>query len=86
MPSWSRPRSRGSIFESSPAAVCVFFIGWAAGSIAVGTEAGGGLARSFTSGLGGGLSGGASLGAASRLARGCLWAGFGGGPVERPEN
>ena len=86
MPSWSRPKSRGSIFESSPAAACVFFIGWAAGLISAGTGAGGGLARPFTSGLGGGLSGGASLGAASRLARGCLLAGFGGGPFELPKS
>ena len=82
----SCPRSRGSIFESSPAAACVFFIGWAAGLISAGTGAGGGLARPFTSGLGGGLSGGASLGAASRLARGCLLAGFGGGPFELPKS
>ena len=54
--------------------------------IAAGTGAGGGLARPFASGLGGGLSGGASLGAASRgLARGCLLAGFGGGPFELPK-
>ncbi|MCG8621111.1 MAG: hypothetical protein MJE68_03780 [Proteobacteria bacterium] len=54
--------------------------------ISAGTGAGGGLARPFTSGLGGGLSGGASLGAASRLARGCLLAGFGGGPFELPKS
>lgn len=48
------------------------------------TGAGGGLDRPLASGLGGGLSGGASLGAASRLARGCLLAGCGGGPLDLP--
>ena len=50
-----------------------------------GAALGGGLDRPLASGLGGGLSGGASLGAASRLARGCLLAGFGGGPFELPK-
>ena len=75
MPSCSRPKSRGCIIESSPPPSCL-----GAGSL-LGAATGGGLARPLTSGLGGGLSGGAALGAS----RGCLLAGFGGGPLDLPK-
>ena len=70
MPSCSRPKSRGCIIESSPPPSCL------GAGLLLGAATGGGLARPLASGLGGG-----ALGAS----RGCLLAGFGGGPLDLPK-